>query len=303
MINDHKATKLKNNKSLEGRIQLNMHVNFISLRDTWETRTIYELSDNEEIRRGNETDDIMKELFESFLNNYQKEEQIMRRGSDFIFESDELLDYHLYKTSLKRRKSYIESFEWLRNKIATINPQNNEDKRFQYPITVALNHQNIGNKPERISNIKPFINQYNWKDIDIKAHQKEDREELEKNNMEIDWKKFEQNSKTIALSILFVPHNTNTIRLACKSKYNRKCENQVVLLMITDGKKWHYLALKSVRTNDGYNHPVRSLSRLFRGITSNHIGDFHCLDCLHSFRTDNVLKNMKTCVISMITVM
>ena len=100
MINDHKATKLKNNKSLEGRIQLNMHVNFISLRDTWETRTIYELSDNEEIRRGNETDDIMKELFESFLNNYQKEEQIMRRGSDFIFESDELLDYHLYKTSL-----------------------------------------------------------------------------------------------------------------------------------------------------------------------------------------------------------
>ena len=36
--------------------------------------------------------------------------------------------------------------------------------------------------------------------------------------------------------------------------------------------------------------PIRSLSRLFRGITSNNRGDFYCLDCLHSFRTDNALK-------------
>ena len=48
--------------------------------------------------------------------------------------------------------------------------------------------------------------------------------------------------------------------------------------------------MKSVRTTNGHNHPVRSLSRLLRGITSNHIGDFYCLGCLHSFRTDNVLK-------------
>ena len=55
--------------------------------------------------------------------------------------------------------------------------------------------------------------------------------------MKIDWKKFEQNNKAIALNILFVPHNTKIIRLAYKSKYNRKRENQVVLLMIADSKK------------------------------------------------------------------
>ena len=71
--------------------------------------------------------------------------------------------------------------------------------------------------------------------------------------MTIDQKKFEQNNKTIALNILFVPHNTKTIRLAYKSKYNRKRENQVVLLMITDGKKWHYLPLKSKHVHDGKN--------------------------------------------------
>ena len=89
---------------------------------------------------------------------------------------------------------------------------------------------------------------------------------------------------------MFVPHDEKEINLAYKSKYNRKRENQVVLLMITDGEKWHYIALKSAHTDDGFNRPIRSLSRLFRGIRANHNGDFYCLNCLHSFRTDNALK-------------
>ena len=60
--------------------------------------------------------------------------------------------------------------------------------------------------------------------------------------------------------------------------------------MITNGEKWHYIALKSVRTDDGFNRPIRSLSRLFRGITLNNHGDFYCLGCSHSFRTDDTLK-------------
>ena len=63
--------------------------------------------------------------------------------------------------------------------------------------------------------------------------------------------------------------------------------------MITNGKKWHYLALKSEPTFDGkkwYNSPIASLSRLLRGITSNHNGDFDCLNCCHTYRADNKLK-------------
>ena len=82
------------------------------------------------------------------------------------------------------------------------------------------------------------------------------------------------------------------INLAYKSKYNRKLENQVVLLMIINGEKWHYIALKSERTDDGFNCPIRSLSRLFRGVTSNHCGDFYFSNCLHPFRTDNALKRL-----------
>ena len=47
--------------------------------------------------------------------------------------------------------------------------------------------------------------------------------------------------------------------------------------MIIDGKKCHYLALKSIPTADGYSRSIEGLSRLLRGITSNHNGDFYCL--------------------------
>ena len=180
-----------------------MHVNFISSNDTGETRTIFVLSNNEEIRSGNETNDIIKGLLNSFLNNYQKEEIILRNGSNFVFESVDLLSYHIHKTNLKREKSYIKSPEWILNKRATINPKNKDNKCFQYSITVALNHQNIENHPERISNIELFIDQYNWEDVDFHAGIK-------------DWERFERNNKTIALNILFIPHNTKTINLTYK---------------------------------------------------------------------------------------
>ena len=100
---------------------------------------------------------------------------------------------------------------------------------------------------------------------------------------------------------MFVPHNEKIINIAYKSKHNRKRENQIVLLMITNGEKWHYIALKSERTDDGLNRSIKCLSRLFRGITSNHSGDLYCLNCLHSFWTDNVLRDMKHCVIMIVS--
>ena len=81
-----------------------MHVNFVSSNDTGETRTIFVWSDNEEIRSGNETDDIVKGLLNLFLNNYQKEEIVLRNGSDFVFESVDLLSYHIQKNKPEKRK-------------------------------------------------------------------------------------------------------------------------------------------------------------------------------------------------------
>ena len=64
------------------------------------------------------------------------------------------------------------------------------------------------------------------------------------------------------------------------SKHNSNREKQVILLIIPNGEKWHYLA-------------VKKLSALLRGITSKSNYDFYCLNCLHSFRTKCKLESHK----------
>ena len=113
LINENKAIKDNSN---EWKIQINVHVNFVSSIDKGENRTIFVWSNNEQIRLGNKTDDIIKRLINSFLNKYQKEEIILRKGSSFVFESVDLLSYHIHKTSLRREDSYVKSSEWLINK-------------------------------------------------------------------------------------------------------------------------------------------------------------------------------------------
>ena len=126
-----------------------------------------------------------------------------------------MLYYHLHKISLKRGESYIDFSEWLKNKRATINSKNKDNECFKHAITVALNHQNIGKNPQRISKIKPFIDHYEWKNINFPATLK-------------NWKNFERDNKAIALNILFISYNSKQIRLAYKSNYNYKRKSNFV---------------------------------------------------------------------------
>ena len=122
----------------------------------------------------------------------------MQNGSNFVFESVDLLSYHTHKTSLKKGSSYIKSPEWILNKKATMNPKNEDDCCFEYSIVVALHHKKKYH-PERISSIHHYFSyDYNWEGIEFPAGMK-------------DWKRFEKNNKTIALNILSVPHNEKKI--------------------------------------------------------------------------------------------
>ena len=167
LINNHKAIE---NGSREWKIQLNANIKNVSLDDAMDIRTFYVWSKNEEIRLGNETDDIVESLINSFLNNYQREQQVWREKSNLVFDCVDSMCYKFHKTSIKRGSSYINSPEWIANKTATINPKNTKcNCCFAYSINVALNHQNIKNHPERIVNIIPFKDQYDWEGIDLPA--------------------------------------------------------------------------------------------------------------------------------------
>ena len=60
------------------------------------------------------------------------------------------------------------------------------------------------------------------------------------------WENFEQENNSIAINVLFVPHNREEIKLAYKSSYNKR-KNQVILLMINyEANNYYYFAIKNL---------------------------------------------------------
>ena len=116
----------------EWKIQLTAEISFISLKPgSDETRIMHTRSHNIEIMIGDDNDDIIEELFQSFIQKYEENLQNKMRGSDFEFDGVNFLYYDFNEISLNRRGSYIDSPKWLKDKKSTINPKNNDDKCFQ----------------------------------------------------------------------------------------------------------------------------------------------------------------------------
>ena len=127
IINNHKTLT-------EWEIRLSLAVDFVSSKDFKETRTMSTNNDNIDITIGYETDQIIEELFNFFLQRHQRGLEEKMRGSKFFYDSINLLCYKLHKIGLNCGGSNIDSPEWLKHKKATINPTNNDDKYFQYAV-------------------------------------------------------------------------------------------------------------------------------------------------------------------------
>ena len=93
-----------------------------------------------------------------------------------------------------------------------------------------LNHEKIKKVLQRITKIKPFVNKYDWKEVDFSS---------EKDH----WKIFDKNNATIALNVWYV--KKEKMHLIYVSKNNSNYENQVNYLMIPNREGWHYLAVKN----------------------------------------------------------
>ena len=130
--------------------------------------------------------EYIKELFESFSHDYQEKLKTIK-GSDFVFESVDLMDYKLHRVHLKRGGSYIKSPEWLENEKAIINLKNkNDDDCLRWSTICALNYSEI--KKKEFENIFKNI-KHEYKDFSSEKR---------------DWENFEQNSESVALNLLFL---------------------------------------------------------------------------------------------------
>ena len=177
-------------------MQLTARISFVSLKpDSDETRLMHTRSNSAEFMNGSETEEITQSLYRSLLQNYNDNLQEKMRGSDFVFNGINYFFYDFNRVSISKGGSYIESPKWLKDKKSTINQKNNDNKCFQYATTLTLKFKKINKDPQRISKIKPFIENYNWNDINFPANKK-------------DRNRFEVNNKNVALNILHVPFNT-----------------------------------------------------------------------------------------------
>ena len=162
-------------------------------------------------------------------------------GVEYLIERNVYLKYllksFLNKYNINREleeptinnSTFIETPDWIKNKKCTINLKKKENNCFQYSIIASLYHKEIKNNPERISKIKPFINNLNWENVNVPPEEQ-------------DYNTFEMNNKSIVLNVLQV--NEQKISRLYKSEFNKTRERQAILLMIRKNEKQHYFAVK-----------------------------------------------------------
>ena len=179
-----------------------------------------------------------KGLFNSFLTKY---------NIDQAPEEPKIKNY-----------TFIETPEWLKLKRSVLNPHNRSNKCFQYSVTLSLYHEQIGRNFCRIPTIKPFIDNFNWENINFPPKEQ-------------DYKTFEMNNKSIALNVLHTQSDEKISHL-CKSEFNKTREKQVILLMISGNEKQHYV-------------PVKKINSLLKdkGKYSEHF----CVNCFKKFRMNH----------------
>ena len=136
--------------------------------------------------------------------------------SDFTLDKIMHLYINFHKLVLTRGSSYNELPEWMKSKKAVINSQNKDEECFKWAVIAALHHEDIKKDHQRISRLRPYENQYNWKGLEFPVSIKK-----------ID--KFEKNNPGIAVNVLFSNNKNQNIYTARRSECNVKCKNQVNL--------------------------------------------------------------------------
>ena len=253
------------------KVQLVIAVNLIHLTKS-DRITFYVKSKNITTAPSDKTDEIIYQLYDSLFKYFEDKLMICRTDSRHVYESIEGIDIHFHKIDLRRGSSYIPSPQWLKAKKAVVNPKNKKDNYcFAYATTIAIYHKEIGRDLDRISNkLLDCTEKLEWDGIDFPASVS-------------DFKKFEKLNEGIALNVFFVPYDNEdegtevmNVEQEYISNYNFTRKIQVALLKISNGKKWHFLALKSEADNDGFLKPTKSFSRLMEGISSSHLGNYYC---------------------------
>ena len=149
-------------------------------------------------------------------------------NSRFRFNEILFLDVNFHQLNLTRGSSYLPLPEWLVKKKALVNPQNNDEECFKWPMIAALKWADFKFHSERVSNLIKFTDNYNWSGLAFPASTKE-------------IEKFEIGNN-VSVNVLAIEDRDIYIW----RKSSRKRDNEIDLMLISEEDRWHYIVLKSL---------------------------------------------------------
>ena len=178
-------------------------------------------------------------------------------NSRFKFNEVLFLNINFHRLNLTRGSSYLPLPDWVAKKKAIINPQNDDEECFKWAVTAASKWMDIKFNPERVSNLRKFIDNYDWSGLEFSVSTK-DIGVLETKN-------------DILVNVLAVEGRDIYIH----RKTNYKGDREINLLLISEDGIRHYTAIKS-------------LSRLLRSNNTKHKCKQHfCMNCLQGFMLES----------------
>ena len=155
----------------------------------------------------------LKQLLIGNLLKQSENNKILKDST--INNKESIINYILNKKTTKNDNTYVETSECIKFKKAVLNPKGNDDKSFQYSITISLYHKEIGNNFNRVTKVKPYVNNFNWNNIIFRP-------------IKQDYETFEINNENISLNIY--QFNNEKISQLYKSNYDRSREINLLLL-------------------------------------------------------------------------
>ena len=112
-----------------------------------------------EIFQSSDLNEIVNEMFAHMRTQI---ENPALRDNGFRFNEILFLNVNLHQLNLTGGRSHLPLPDWIATKTAVINPKNEDNECFKWAVTAALHHEEVKSHPERLSNIKQYVNNYNW---------------------------------------------------------------------------------------------------------------------------------------------
>ena len=145
------------------RIQTTVWIRFI--RDDKEGQERVQLAFNSlmtSVYRGSEMDQIVDRMIDNMKLQIENPALL---NSRFVFDEFLYLDVNFHQLNLTRGSSYLPLPDWLVRKKAMVSPHNDDEECFKWSLIAA---ENIGMKdPQRVSNLRNFMDNYNWSRLEF----------------------------------------------------------------------------------------------------------------------------------------